>query len=122
MMGNVLFFVIELQLQYTDECMAQLFLELLSGFISCHCGGGYSVELNALGIAAANRNSTLNHEKRRVYGLLTDLNSFKFYSFDPSVQAFFKDETITVNNKRDTFTTDMIEGLFRDCFRKSIDG
>ena len=48
----------------------------------------------------------------RVYGLLTDLEQFKFYSYDPSTEKFYFDELILVGNRRLAACSDMIEGLF----------
>lgn len=49
----------------------------------------------------------------RIYGLLTDLVDFHFYSYDPLRKQFAFDETMTVNITRDVAFTDMIPGM---CF------
>lgn len=47
-----------------------------------------------------------------VYGLLTDLGSFHFFSFDPVTTTFYRDGKIMVNQKRGDFLHDMMEGAF----------
>jgi len=44
----------------------------------------------------------------RIYGLLTDLIDFHFYSYDPLTKKFAFDETLVVNITRDVAFTDMI--------------
>ena len=56
-------------------------------------------------------NKTLDFAGLRVYGLLTDLSQFTFYSYDPSTKQFFFDEFMVVANKRIPAYSDMIEGL-----------
>ncbi|CAA7265119.1 unnamed protein product [Cyclocybe aegerita] len=88
MIGGALFFVIEIMLGLDkDDNLAQLFLELLS---------------------AAEANNRSGFDITRVYGLLTDLSSFRFYSYDPKSKSFSFDEDILVNAKRDDFCFDMI--------------
>jgi len=89
MIGGILFFIIEFKFGVPDDHnLAQLFLELLSG---------------------AEQNSTLKFAGLRIYGLLTDLILFKFYSYDPANEQFCIDETIVINNKRIGAFSDMID-------------
>jgi len=89
MIGGILFFVIELKLGYlTPNDLAQLFLELLS---------------------AAEQNNQLDFAGLRIYGLLTNLTNFKFYSYDPTTKQFCCDEEITIETKRITGFSDMID-------------
>ena len=46
-----------------------------------------------------------------VYGLLTDLSDFQFYSYDPTEQKFAFDERICVNVTREILFADMIKGI-----------
>ncbi|CAA7259789.1 unnamed protein product [Cyclocybe aegerita] len=88
MIGGALFLVVEMKLGLDkDDNLVQLFLELLSA-------------------AEANKRSGFNIT--RVYGLLTDLSSFRFYSYDPSSKSFSFDEDVLTNAKRDDFCFDMI--------------
>ncbi|KAF8230837.1 hypothetical protein L208DRAFT_1399821 [Tricholoma matsutake] len=87
--AGVLFFVIELKLGVPDaNALAQMFLELLS---------------------AAEMNKSINFKGLRIYGLLTDLVQFKFYSYDPATNQFCFDETIIINNKRTDAFSDMMD-------------
>lgn len=61
-------------------------------------------------VAAASANESANFASLRVYGLLTDVSDFQFYSYDPKTQAFYSDEEILVNLKRDDFCTEMAAG------------
>jgi hypothetical protein len=56
-------------------------------------------------------NTTLDFAGLRVYGLLTDLTQFKFYSYDPSTRQFGFDETILVDNKRVSASFDSVNGM-----------
>ncbi|KIK08823.1 hypothetical protein K443DRAFT_671881 [Laccaria amethystina LaAM-08-1] len=88
MIGGILFFVIEMKLGHEgQDNITQLFLELLS---------------------AAEMNKNANFEGLRVHGLLTDLQTFHFYSYDPTRRKFSFDETLQVSPARETFITDMI--------------
>jgi len=88
MIGGILFVVIEMkQGLWSKDNVAQLFLELLS---------------------AAEMNKKAEFEGLRVHGLLTDLQSFHFYSCDPVGRTFAFDETLVVNSTRDAFIADMI--------------
>jgi len=60
--------------------------------------------------AAAEMNKDAGFQHLRVYGLLTDLTTFRFYSYNPSSNSFFFDEDILVAPKRDDFCFDMIQG------------
>jgi len=50
--------------------------------------------------------------KLRIYGLLTDLFEFHFYSYNPLTNKFAFDETLVVNITRDVAFTDMIPGIY----------
>jgi len=56
-------------------------------------------------------NKTLDFAGLRIYGLITDLVQFKFYSYDPSTKQFSFDELMIVANKRVPASSDMIDGL-----------
>ncbi|KAJ7700153.1 hypothetical protein B0H17DRAFT_1196138 [Mycena rosella] len=74
--GNVLFLVIEPELvkNISDSNHAQLFTELYS-----------ATELNAME----------GFRSLTVYGLLTDMGIFEFYSFDPISRTFYRDPKMT---------------------------
>ncbi|KAJ3510343.1 hypothetical protein NLJ89_g4733 [Agrocybe chaxingu] len=74
--GRALFFIVEMKLLLDKDCTAQLFLELLS---------------------AAEANKKLKYTGLRIYGLLTDLTLFHFYSFDPIERSFYKDDVLIAN-------------------------
>ncbi|OBZ74316.1 hypothetical protein A0H81_05624 [Grifola frondosa] len=87
--GGILFLVVELKFTLDiDDNFVQLFPELLS---------------------AARTNKSANFANLRVFGLLTDVSSFRFYSYDPLLNEFHSDENILVNAKRDDFCCDMIQ-------------
>ncbi|KAF8816701.1 hypothetical protein BYT27DRAFT_6384297 [Phlegmacium glaucopus] len=89
MIGGVLFFIMELKHEFlSPNNLAELFLELLS---------------------AASINEQADFAGLRVYGLLTDLTYFKFYSYDPQSKKFCLDQIFVVDNKRWTFALDMID-------------
>ena len=48
----------------------------------------------------------------RIYGLLTNLIEFKFYSYDPSTEQFCFDETIFINIQRTIAFADMMNGTY----------
>jgi hypothetical protein len=48
----------------------------------------------------------------RVYGLLTDLQTFHFYSYDQSQRKFAFDETLQAHCDRERFMVDMIQGMW----------
>ncbi|KAF8797540.1 hypothetical protein BYT27DRAFT_7228908 [Phlegmacium glaucopus] len=88
MIGGILFFVVEMKLAYQGkDNVAQLFLELLS---------------------AAEMNKNAQYESLHVHGLLTDLQTFHFYSYDQSQRKFAFDETLHVSTTREMFMADMI--------------
>ncbi|KAF8337140.1 hypothetical protein F5887DRAFT_985413 [Amanita rubescens] len=88
MIGGTIFLVIELKLGYEGyDNVAQLFLELL---------------------AAAEMNKKVDFEGLRVHGLLTDLQAFHFYSYDPTRRKFAFDETLQASGAREAFIADMI--------------
>ena len=55
-------------------------------------------------------NKEADFEKSRVYGILTDLTVFTFYSYDPVSNTFHRDEKIIVEVLRDDFSSGMIHG------------
>ena len=57
-------------------------------------------------------NKKLDFAGLRIYGLLTDLIQFKFYSYDPTTRQFYFDEMILVNTKRTSIIFDMVDGLW----------
>ncbi|KAF8239902.1 hypothetical protein L208DRAFT_1235683 [Tricholoma matsutake] len=88
MIGGILFFIIEFKLGMPDgNPLAQLFLEFLS---------------------AAEANKSIDFKGLRIYGLLTNLIEFKFYSYDPSTEQFCFDETIFINIQRTIAFADMM--------------
>jgi hypothetical protein len=62
--------------------------------------------------AAGARSNKEEFGKLRIYGLLTDLIDFHFYSYDPLTNKFAFDETLVVNITRDVAFTDMIPGIY----------
>lgn len=62
--------------------------------------------------AAAEVNKSIDFAGLRIYGLLTDLLLFKFYSYDPTARKFCFDETIIIANKRPSALVDMIDGTY----------
>ncbi len=67
--------------------------------------------------AAAEINKSARFEGMRVHGLLTDLCSFHFYSYDPNRKRFAYDETLIASVPRDVFIGDMIHGMW--CFQSA---
>lgn len=66
--------------------------------------------------AMARRNEHAKFKSMRVYGLLTDLRDFYFYSYDQSQREFTFDETVKVRSfrgDREVFMADMIRGMSR---------
>ena len=61
--------------------------------------------------AAAKANEKVDFANLRIYGLLTDLIDFHFYSYDPPAKEFAFDKTLIVNITRDVAFTDMIPGM-----------
>jgi hypothetical protein len=62
--------------------------------------------------AAAEMNKKVNFEGLRVHGLLTDLQAFHFYSYDPTRRKFAFDETLQASGAREAFIADMIRGTW----------
>ena len=62
--------------------------------------------------AAAEMNKKANFEGLRVHGLLTDLQAFHFYSYDPTRKKFAFDETLQASGAREAFIADMIRGTW----------
>lgn len=62
--------------------------------------------------AEMNLNKNPNFQGMRIYGLLTDFNSFQFYSYDQIEQKFAFDDKLEVRPTagRETFIADMIRG------------
>ncbi|KAJ7129504.1 hypothetical protein C8R44DRAFT_666272 [Mycena epipterygia] len=87
--GNILFFVIELNagVNNIQNNVAQLFSELFS---------------------ASKMNSAVGFESLTVYGLLTDLTTFHFFSFEPISQTFYRDAKIAVSPLREEFLRGMM--------------
>jgi len=59
-------------------------------------------------LAAAKANEKVDFANLRIYGLLTDLIDFHFYSYNPLTKSFAFDETLVVNITRDVAFADMI--------------
>jgi hypothetical protein len=57
-------------------------------------------------------NEKMDFANLRIYGLLTDLIDFHFYSYDPSAKEFAFDKTLVVNITRDVAFSDMIPGMY----------
>ena len=57
-------------------------------------------------------NKSIHFKGSRIYGLLTDLVQFKFYSYNPGANHFCFDEMIIINNKRTDVFSDMINGAY----------
>jgi len=57
-------------------------------------------------------NKSIGFDGLRIYGLLTDLVQFIFYSYDPIINQFCFDETIIINNKRIDAFSDMMDGPY----------
>lgn len=58
--------------------------------------------------AAAEMNKNAIFEGLRVHGLITDLETFHFYSYDQTRKKFAFDETLHASATRETFIADMI--------------
>ena len=61
--------------------------------------------------AAAKVNKQADFEGLRVYGILTNLTRFAFYSYDPISNSFCRDDEIFVETLRDGFSSGMIHGM-----------
>lgn len=108
MAGGILFFVIEsMSNKPSNSNLAQLFLELLcassSPWSMCTCTEHHT--------ATAKANKQADLEGLRVYGILTNLNRYSFYSYDPISNKFCQDDEIFVGTLRDGFLSDMIYGM-----------
>ena len=68
-------------------------------------------------------NAQINLEGLRIYGLLTNLVQFRFYSYDPIALQFCFDETIIIDNKRPGAFSDMMDGvyIFSEWHRLGVD-
>ena len=62
--------------------------------------------------AAAEMNKKVTCKGLRVHGLLTDLQAFHFYSYDPTRRKFAFDETLQASGAREALITDMIRGTW----------
>ena len=63
-------------------------------------------------LAAAEVNKSIDFAGLHIYGLLTDLVQFKFYSYEPTTRRFCFDEIIYVNVKRTDALSGMIGGMY----------
>jgi hypothetical protein len=70
------------------------------------------LSLHTTSTAAAEMNKNAQLEGLRVYGLLINLNSFRFYSYDESQRKFAFDEILIVGPTREAFMADMIHGMW----------
>ena len=61
-------------------------------------------------LVAAEQNSGSNLAGLRIYGLLTDLKRFKFYSYGPVTRQFYHDEDINIRKPKTSAVCDMING------------
>ena len=108
MIGGILFFVIEDKLNTPDDnSLAQLFLELLCAYFLLQ----YTQSTLSHHLAAAEMNKKADFAGLRIYGLLTNLVQFKFYSYDPSTKQFCFDDMIIVTGRRAAASKEMIEGF-----------
>ena len=63
--------------------------------------------------AAAAENTTEDFANLRVYGLLTDVKTFQFYSYDPVEKQFSLDEDFPLDEtRRNNYCYGMIHGMF----------
>lgn len=72
-------------------------------------------------LPAAEMNQSNGFEGLCIYGLLTDIVQFKFYSYDPTTNKFCFDETIIVDMKRTTAFSDMIDGMYFSQWQFRVD-
>ncbi|KAE9403443.1 hypothetical protein BT96DRAFT_1016998 [Gymnopus androsaceus JB14] len=88
--GGVLFFVVEMKLVLGNENIAQIFLQLLA--------------------AAEANGQVAGYGDLRVCGLLTDLTTFRFFTYCPIEMKFYEDqENYIANVTRELFFKDMIK-------------
>ena len=90
MIGGVLFLVIKMKLGHDN--IAQLFLELLRK-------PEFPLLRYAELVYSGRRNNTF--EGLRVHGLLTDIQAFHFYSYDPSRRKSVSNETLQASAPRE---------------------
>ena len=62
--------------------------------------------------AEAEANKAMDFKGLCIYGLMTNFTEFKFYSYHPSTNQFYYDETIIVNNQRTIACADMMNGTY----------
>lgn len=101
--GNVMFLVVELKVAQVEKCMAN---SVLNYYVRLKYPGP-SMLRGTPAVASVNQKAGIGN--LRVYGLITNLSVFEFYSYDPTGKQVFFDSAIIANNKRDDFTSDMIE-------------
>jgi hypothetical protein len=66
--------------------------------------------------AATKMNQECGFDRLHIYGLLTDLTWFHFYSYDPHTNKFCADERFTLKNSRNLFLLDMVHSMhFTPC-------
>jgi hypothetical protein len=61
--------------------------------------------------ATTKSNKEADFEGLCVYGILTNLTRFAFYSYDPISNKFCEDDEILVETLRDGFSSGMIHGM-----------
>jgi hypothetical protein len=71
----------------------------------------YILSIEPKHLAAAEENNKLKFAGLRIYGLLTDLSQFKFYSYNPTTEEFCHDENIVIEELRTMVYSDMIDGM-----------
>lgn len=87
--GGFLLLVMEFKPADQDStALAELFLELLS--------------------AAKSNAQVEQYANLRVFGLMTDMSTFKFFSYSPETKRFYHGPKLIANNKREDFCYDMI--------------
>ena len=90
-----------------EDNIAQLFVNILGA--SVLFTGPHSVL--SWSPAATKANEKVDFANIRIYGLLTDLIDFHFYSYDPLTKEFAFDKRLVVNITREVAFTDMIPGM-----------
>jgi hypothetical protein len=110
MIGGILFILVEFQLDMClDDNVARLFVQILCACVPLLT---FLVLTRKWYRAAAKENRKAYFTNLRIYGFLTDLFDFHFYSYDPLSRKFAFDETLIVNNTtRGLAFTDMIPGM-----------
>ena len=109
MIGGILFVIARLKLEMRlEDNVGQLFVEILGASV-LFFWDSYSVFSRYS--AAAKANEKVDFANLRIYGLLTDLIDFHFYSYNPLTKEFAFDSTLMVNITRDVAFTDMIPGM-----------